>query len=71
MSMICLSTAAGMDPQDKALAGEPNHGQHTAWHEAQAGRVPRLPPQAQTPQAGGQGQAGELLQHAADSPPSL
>ena len=44
-------SAVGVDPQDAAMAGEPHDGQHAARHAPQAGGVPRLPPQAQAPQA--------------------
>ena len=65
------ATVAGVDPQDPAMAGEPHHGQHLAWHPPQAGRVSWLPPQAQAPKAGGQGEAGELFQHTTDPPAPL
>ena len=57
-----------MDPPHHPMAGEPYYRQHAPGCTAQTGGVPWLPPQAQAPQAGGEGPAGDHLQHAADPP---
>jgi len=43
-------SAAGVDPPDHPLAGEPDPGEDGDWHAGQAGRLQRLPLRPQTPQ---------------------
>ena len=50
MFSSCLPPAAGVDPSDHPLAGEPNPGEDCKRYAGQAGGLQRLPLCPQTPQ---------------------
>ncbi len=63
---MAIVAAVGMDQKNHPVAGEQDDGQHTAGNTTQTGGVSRLQTQTQTSEAGGEGEAGDDLQHTTD-----
>ena len=69
--MLLGVVAAGVDPEDAAVARVAPDGQLSGRRAEEAGRVPPVPSQAQAAPRRAEGQAGDQLQHASDQAPPL